>query len=289
MRAATTLLAIAFASRTPFWSGDLFTFSLIDGTVFRFTSADQPITTRDPDTGAATTWQSVGPLIQRSNWSVKSDASNVAMQIKLYSTGADFAPGNLKRMIHDGYLDGATVALERVFMPAFGDTSLGSVLLFEGRVGAVSVTALGAEIACNAAIVALDQYIPKNTYQIGCIHTLYDSGCTLSRAAYTASFTVDSAGPGGINWQGAPVADGSVYPLGTLVVTSGAGAGQRRTIVNCAGNAVGIAYPFLVVPAHGDTFTLTQGCAKTTTRCQQFNNLQHFRGFPYIPPALYGI
>jgi hypothetical protein len=44
-------------------------------------------------------------------------------------------------------------------------------------------------------------------------------------------------------------------------------------------------YPLLVVPAPGDTFTVTFGCDKTMATCNLFSNIQNFRGFPYVPPA----
>lgn len=41
------------------------------------------------------------------------------------------------------------------------------------------------------------------------------------------------------------------------------------------------AMPFIVSP--GDTFTVSQGCAKTRTACRVFNNNNNHRGFPDMP------
>jgi len=44
--------------------------------------------------------------------------------------------------------------------------------------------------------------------------------------------------------------------------------------------------PLLNIPIAGDTYTLYAGCDKLQATCSgKFNNLVHFRGFPYIPAS----
>jgi len=177
-------------------------------------------------------------------------------------------------------------------MASFGDTSLGIITLFGGRVGKLDITALGVTISCLSSNVILQQNVPRNTYQLGCIHTLYDSGCTLNRAAFTMGRLVTSANQTTLNYDIAPT-DPSIFQLGVIEIVSGAGAGQRRAIdasynIGGSGSLV-LAYPLYTVPAPGDEFHLTQGCNKTKDRCIEFDNLPNFRGFPNIPKAELGI
>jgi uncharacterized phage protein (TIGR02218 family) len=282
---ANAALIAALAARAPLSSADLFTFTLRDGSTFRVTGADRDVT------WSGTTWSAAGPTIQRSTWSVKNTTEVPEMTIRIFTDGTDFEPGNLKRLVHDGYFDGAYVELSRAFMPTFGDTSLGTVLLFGGRAGKAEITALGITLTCTASNVILAQNIPRNTYQLGCIHTLYDTGCTLSKWAHTATFTVQAATA--ITLVSAePMPNGGNYVLGTTSIIDGVGVGQSRTIEawdTVGQQAVQVSYPLLTVPQPGDHFTLSEGCDKTRARCDQFGNLVNFRGFPNIPPAELGL
>jgi uncharacterized phage protein (TIGR02218 family) len=286
MRAPDNMTLIsALLAKTPMWSADLFTLSLADTTVYRWTSADFDVS------WSGMVWSSIGPAIQRSKWSSKNTTEVAEMEVQILSTGEDFATGNIKKLIHDGLFDGAYIQLDRAFMPTPGDTSLGIVTLFGGRVGRAEINALGAKITCVSANVLMAQNMPRNTFQLGCLHTLYDTGCTLNRTSFTDTYTFDYGNPTTVV-SVESMGDGGRYVLGTLIVLDGLGAGQRRTVQafdTVGGHAVACAYPLLQIPAHGDHFSLTQGCSKTQARCTEFGNLPNFRGFPHIPPASAGI
>lgn len=283
MRYAKMALITALAARAPLWSADLFTLSLADSTTYYWTSADQSIVSDGH------TFSAIGPAIDRTSWSAKNTTEIPSMEIQLYSNGLDFGTGNnIKQQIHNGLLDGAYMLLQRAFMPAFGDISLGAVTLFGGQVGAVEINALGAKITCTASNVQLEQTLPRRTFEATCAHTLYDGQCTLNRASFTSAFTVASANAISIAWTAAP-GDPSLFLYGTMTITSGAGVGQKLTVANTASIGVAFGYPLLVVPAPGDTFTLEQGCAKTVARCVAFGNQVNFGGFPYIPSQSTGL
>jgi uncharacterized phage protein (TIGR02218 family) len=283
MRNASSTLIAALAARTPLWSADLFTLSLPDATVYTWTSADQDII------ASGVTYSALGPAIQRSSWETKNTTEIPTMDIQIWSTGTDFGSGNnIKNQIHNGLLDGAYMLLARAFMPEFGNTALGVVILFGGLVGAVEVNSLGAKLTCTASNVDLEQNLPRRTYEATCRNTLYDPQCTLNRASFTDSFTVSAASAIGINWTSAPTTPAN-YIFGTLTITTGAGAGQAITVNNAGPLGVTVGYPLLVVPAPGDTFTITQGCDKTVARCVSFGNQLNFGGFPYIPAQSSGL
>lgn len=282
--ASNVTLISALIGRQPMWSADLFTLSLIDATTYRWTSADQDIT------HDGTTWSARGPAIQRSAWSSKNTTEIPEMSVQVFSTGEDFTDGvNLKNAVINGLFDGAYLTLERAFMPTFGDTSLGTIMLFGGRIGAVDIDSIGLKITCTASNVIMAQNLPRRSFQASCTHTLYDAGCTLHAADFTDDYVVSGANAVTLNWVGAAAVDPSFYLFGTATITSGAGAGQKLTVQRYASTGIGFGYPLLVVPAPGDTFSVAQGCSKTLTRCDQFANIANFGGFPYIPPVMVGI
>lgn len=278
-------LMSALAARTPMWSADLFTLSLPNAQTYYWTSADQDIAY------SGITWSALGPTIERTAWSAKNTTEVPEMSVRINTTGKDFAGGtvNLKEAAHNGLFDGALLLLERVFMPRFGDTALGAVTIFGGRVGAISINALGLDLTCTASNVLLTQNMPRRTFQATCMHTLYDAQCTLSEAAHTDTYTIGSANGIAINWEGSGPADASVYRYGKMTITSGAGAGQQLTVQAASQTGVSFGYPLLTIPAPGDTFTIAQGCDKTIARCQALGNILNFGGFPYTPPASLGI
>jgi uncharacterized phage protein (TIGR02218 family) len=291
MRGTSSALAAFLATRpTDLWVADLFTITLLSGTVLRYAGGDVPVTF------GGVTWPVTGPLLSRSQWSGKDSTDVPTMDIVLSSTGSDYAGGNIKLDIHNGLFDGAIAQLDR----AIGQTPgvpLGTVTLFGGPVGQIELGAVSAKITVKGWMVVLQQYMPRNTYQTSCIHSLYDAGCTLDRAGYTAANTVaagssrqlvQQAGPWVLpDSTDAPIAD---LLLGTLTVTSGVAAGTRRTVAagtaSGSGGATAFSYPLYAVPAAGDTLTCSFGCDKSTATCAgRFANLQHNRSFPFIPPA----
>lgn len=289
MKPAGGSLIAFLASRQPFWKADLFNFQFPDfGTALYVTDFDQPIS------DGVNTYANVGPLVQRTGWSIKKDLDISELAVTLYSTGTDYGSLNIKRAIHGGYFDNANLTLRRCIMPTPGDTSLGIVDMFYGVGGKVNGGARGVQCTFQAKINMLQQYMPKNRYMTGCVWSLYSPGCTINRASYTFSAAVDtfippsSVAPSGIAWVSDPT--GGLWahlPLGYIVFTSGACAGEQRGISSSNSFGVFLNYPLYNTPVPGDTFTVTMGCDRTqgANGCTFFNNLQHYRGFPFIPPA----
>jgi len=286
MRAASSTLQSFLLSKTPFWSADLYTIQLTNGQTLRLTSASQNITAN------GYVFLSTTPAIKRGTWSVKYTQEVPTLDFNIYSTGTDYHDAlgnvvNLKELAHQGIFDYAYVQLDRAFMPTFGDVSLGTVLIFGGRTSGIEITALGIKMSAKGDNVLMQQYMPKNIYSLGCIHMLFDSGCGLSQSAFTITQAV---GTGPINsiflpWSSAPSTP-SNYLNGTVTITSGQAEGQTRSIIAVSSTGLQLVYPLYNIPAAGDTMAVTQGCQKNMTVCKnQFNNLTHYRGFPYIPPV----
>jgi hypothetical protein len=290
MRPASDSLIAALASRVPMWSADLFTFSLTNGTTLRLASTDRSILAGANLFIAA---NAGSPGITRGAWSIKNTIDVPSLEIDIISSGTDYAGGsNVKLAMHNGLLDGAWIALDRAYMPTtgpYGDTALGTVQIFAGKTGQVQITATGAKITVRGANVLMNQYMPRNRFLTSCIHSLFDTGCSLVRASFTHGGTVSTASAIAVNWVTDPTSGNYAnLVLGTIAMTSGVANGQRRTLQNSGPSGVVMMYPLYEVPAPGDTFTVTYGCDKTRdgpAGCAFFSNQDHYRGFEFVPPA----
>lgn len=283
MRAVPSALAAFILSGDPCFRADLFTIQLSGGGTVYLTSADQNVVY------GGNTYLANLMAIDRTGWSLKNTTDVPAMTMQFYSTGEDYTEGeNFMQLVHNGILDGAYITVSQAFMPTFGDTSLGVVLVFTGFSAPAQITSRGVMLTVKGDNVLMQQYFPRNVYQLGCIHNLGDSQCQVNLADFT---TDNSVGGGGtvnqifIPWGTVPGTP-ALYQLGIIKFTSGAALDQARGIQTANSSGLTLYYPLYDVPAPGDTFTVQYGCDKTTATCQNvFSNLQNRRGFEFIPPA----
>jgi uncharacterized phage protein (TIGR02218 family) len=187
--------------------------------------------------------------------------------------------------LRDGTFDGCEIERDRVFFSdRIGGTAVGAVTLFKGRLGTVDqIGRTSAKLTVNSDLVLLDIDMPRNIYQPTCLHTLYDSGCTLIKNAFGTNGIVGAGSSASvINWSGAS----TNFQQGSITFTSGVNVGVTANVnAVAAGTSLTLGYPLQSVPAPGDGFTVYYGCDHTPGTCQsKFNNLANFRGFPYVPP-----
>lgn len=287
MRSATTTMIAYLNSKEPFFIADLFSIQMPGyGLSLYMTSFDTDVIF------GPTTWLAQGPMLTRTGWAVKNTMEVSQLTVKLMSSGADWNPGNIKQMIHEGLLDNSFITLQRAVMPTPGDTSLGLIDLWEGMGGKVTGGARGVEITWSSRNANMLQQMPKNRYKIKCLWPLYSVGCTRLASAFTWNATVDHADGRFIHWTGDPTPG---FPdqlaQGYATFYMGAAVGQKRAIDWADGGGVMLSTNLYTEPANGDTFWVTLGCDKTEGAhgCGFFNNQQNFRGFPYIPPPVFAI
>ena len=116
------------------------------------------------------------------------------------------------------------------------------MLLFKGRLGVVDeIGRTSAKLTVNSDLVLLDIDMPRNVYQPTCLHTLYDSGCTLVKNAFGTNGTVGSGSTASvINWSGAS----ANFQQGSITFTSGVNAGVTATVGSVvAGTSLTLLYP----------------------------------------------
>ena len=109
------------------------------------------------------------------------------------------------QVLRDGSFDGCEIERGRVFFSdRIGGTAIGDVTLFKGRLGTVDqIGPTSAKLTVNSDLVLLNIDMPRNLYQSTCLHTLYDSGCTLVKNAFGTNGTVGAGSTASIiNWSG---------------------------------------------------------------------------------------
>ena len=276
--ASGTLLSLLGSSAAIFCA-DLYTFTLRDASVYRWTSADIDIVS------GGNTFSSLGPLIKRGKVREVIGLEIGTLQITLMRGGTlAFLNQPFPLAAMNGAFDGASVRLERAFMPNFGDMSAGTINRFEGNVAKVTPSSTQIELEVKSALELLNVPLPRNVFMPQCVNTHYDGGCGLSRTTYTVTGTATGT-PTTTTIPSAVSGASGYYKLGVLTMTSGANSGLKRAIKDFSGGTFTLAIPLPDAPSAGDTFTAYPGCDRTQATCtSKFSNSTRFRGFPYVPP-----
>lgn len=302
LASAATLTTL---STSQFLKIELWDITLVTGQAYHFTSFQQPITSSIFDYSGPNTY-GVGLTITRDTITQRAGVEAGNLKVTL-SPQADspaapvlIAGYPIQQAAAYGFLDGATVAMSKLFIN-FPDTPAvlqpvsagGAVGWFKGTVQDVETDRLSVILTVDDYLAFLgNQQMPRLLYQAGCWHEVYDAGCTLLASAFTSSGTIASAGDGAHFTSGLTQGD-NFFNMGVLTFTSGANNGQSGSVslYKHSGGAFTMRFPFPVAPSNGDTFTVYPGCDKQLATCKNtstavgpaFNNLAHFGGMPFIP------
>lgn len=260
---------------------DAFQFTLKSGTVLAYTNSEITFTYN------GVTFLGNNILIDGLKYkaSVGLDVDSQQVTISARETDTIGLNAPILQAMRNGSFDGAIVQRQRVFFSdRIGGTLVGGVVLFQGRFGTIdNLGRTTAQFTVNSDLVLLDIDMPRNLYQPTCLHTLYDVGCTLTKASFGTNGTVGAGSTASsILWSGANVN----FQQGTISFTSGVNDGVTATVLSAVnGSKLTLGYPLEAAPSPGDTFTVYFGCDHTPGTCtSKFNNLSNFRGFPYVPP-----
>ena len=163
---------------------------------------------------------------------------------------------------------------------------VGAVNIFSGRVSDVSGSRSSVKVDVKSDIELLNVSSPRNIYQAGCMRTLYDDGCKVNREKFTVNGRVtENSQTGTVLKHNLTQPDGW-FSQGVIKFTSGRNAGFSRTVKAHNGNTFEFALRLPFPPQVGDVFKVYPGCNKRRDTCKdKFNNIVHFRGFPFIPSA----
>jgi uncharacterized phage protein (TIGR02218 family) len=278
MRAASPALIALLASSDRFIMADLYTITLVGGSVLRYSAAPTALFANGYTFA-------LGPKFERSKTRIVIGTQVDELEVKINTEPTDLIGGlPFLQAAWQGELDGALLQLERAFMATYGDTSPGTVVLFAGRISDIDCTRTGIDVKCRSHLELLNIQMPRRLWQSSCTHTLGDAMCQFDRSSLQATF---SAGPGSSEAQiGTSVSPTppNLYIQGTVIGVTGANAGSSRTVANMSGGWVYVRLAFLSPILPGDQFQLLPGCDRTLSTCTNlFNNVIHYGGFPYIP------
>jgi uncharacterized phage protein (TIGR02218 family) len=276
MKTITPQLQALFEGSSQFGKCDLFTITLSDGTVIRTNNADVDLT------WGGNTFLSCKPAIERTKVRLNIGIEVDTMTLTLFATADTVNGFTYNHAARIGLFDGATVLVETAYIQTW-PTIVGVLHTFFGLISEVEPGRSEIVVTVKSALELLSQQFPRNVYQPTCLHTVYNSGCGLSKALFTSTGTVTGgASATGISSGLSQAAD--YFDQGVLTFTSGPLSGIKRTVKSYSGGAFTFANPLASVPSVGTTFSVFAGCDKTRLTCQsKFNNIGRFRGFPFIP------
>jgi len=301
MRPASAALQSHLAANDTFLVIDLYAFALPSGEVLRYSGWTTPLTI--PGTAFAAgslnynatgyTSFALGPRFDRSMVTTKIGIEPTELDISILA-GANDLVGNASfaDAVRVGQFDGATVELDRLFAPPQADgsgapaTSLGAIVWFYGRVAETDVGRSKIDMKVKSLLNLLaQQQMPRRLYQAACTHVFGDAMCTFNRASLAATVIAAAGSSQAVIVTSLSPSPATLYDQGTIIATSGANAGQTRTIAQLSAGNITLLKAWLEPVAVGDGFQLLPGCDHTVATCQNtFNNLIHYGGFPYIPP-----
>jgi len=280
MKTATRELIDLLHGSDEFLMADLFRITLSNGQILRHTNADMPVV-----------WD--GQTYEAHKLIIKRGATRVAVGLDVDSNTLEIAAEPDYRLeglqwseaALGGALDGARVVIERIFFSDWA-TPVGAVVIFSGRVSDVSGSRSAVKVDVKSDIELLNVSSPRNIYQAGCMRTLYDGGCKVNREKFTVNGRVTANSTTGTELAcNLTQADGW-FNQGVIKFTSGRNAGLSRTVKEHKGGRLSFALRLPFPPQSGDVFKIYPGCDKRQETCgKKFDNIVHFRGFPYIPAA----
>lgn len=293
MRNASGALITLLGAQNQYLVADLLTIIQANGTITRLTSADFDVVAVSQVDGASHSFSSKGPPFTRTKTKLVVGLETDTMTVTLSPDPALHTIGSQPwpAAAVAGAFDEARVIIERAFMATWGDTSAGTLIQFSGRTGKVSSSRSTLVLQIKSDLELLRAPMPRNTYQPGCVHTLYDTGCGLVKASFAVTGSVQAGST--INLLNTTLAQATGYfDLGTILFTSGALNGQSYTVKSfTSATSIIPARPFASAPATSDAFTAYPGCDKRghldasgpNTCLTKFNNWGRFRGYPFIP------
>lgn len=291
MKSASAALIALLANET-FLMADLLTITLVDGTIVRYTTWDTDLAV------SGNTYLCDDVKFKRGRTRNVIGIEVDTMTLTLYPGPTNTVEGiGFLTALKNGAIDGARVKVDRLFMATAGDTSAGTASVFSGRVSDCKFGRTEASLSVVSDLILLNVQMPRNVYQPGCLHTLFDddmlaqgnpaTGCKISKASFQ---TTTAAASGSTTTLVNTALGGSpatgYFDLGYVVFQNGQNAGLKRTVKSYASGNFTLMNPLPFAPGVGDAFLAYPGCDKQQSTCSsKFGNLVNFRGLPYVPSA----
>lgn len=278
MKAASPELIAYLNTRKSFITADLYMITPVGGVPVYYTDVDYDIEFE------GNTYISGDLIFERGGTRIVigSEVDNLDLTITA-KPGSILSGSSWLDAVKMGGLDGAAVMVRKLFMPDFGDVSLGAITVFSGTVGDAKSGRMSANFSINSDLQFMNTQMPRELYQPGCKNPLFGTACKLNKATFAVAGVVTAATEIYITTNLTSATDGD-FDLGTIRFTSGLNDGVTRSIRRFDTLVAVLSVPLITPPDVGDTFYIYPGCDHTKARCEgRFNNLINFRGEPYVP------
>jgi uncharacterized phage protein (TIGR02218 family) len=197
------------------------------------------------------------------------------------------AAGGLTRAaVASGLLDGARVY---VFATSWANPVEDQEPVVAGLFGRTELLDDRARVGGLSLVDALGQTVGA-TYGAACPKTFGGTefgGCYVNLASYTVTGTLTAVSSANVFRDSGRGDTTDTYTRGTLRFTSGANAGLKPIEVKAyaADGTITLWEPMYYLPAIGDAYQMTRGCAKTLAACSAYGNVLRFGGFPWVPTS----
>jgi hypothetical protein len=86
-----------------------------------------------------------------------------------------------------GGFDGMRLSVDRFFAENWDTPPAGAIRLFTGRVSEVNIESNRVLLTVKSDLELLNVKLPRNVYQVQCVHTVYHDGCQLNAEDFTVS------------------------------------------------------------------------------------------------------
>lgn len=158
------------------------------------------------------------------------------------------------------------------------------VVRFKGSVSARSFKAGACEFRVASLASLFERPILRVIAGPMCNHAVYDRGCGVDPALWTTTGVEITAIVGRtLTVSAGTIPADDYWTAGPVLVETGDAAGERAFVERQVSDQVTLLHvppPGLAV---GDTVAIAKGCRGTMAACIEFNNLDYFLGFPFMP------
>lgn len=237
--------------------GEIYTFTLQNGEILRYTTSDADIV------HGGNVYSASGPIIEglkyNSSVGLDVDQQEITISVNYAAPNPPTIDGvPLMQAIVMNLMDGCEIQREWIFYSdRVGGTEIDSIVRYKGIFIEVKPGRLEAKVTVANSLVSLTQDMPRRTFSPTCQHMFGDSGCQVSLLGSTVWTSTTTSGTTSsiIHTSAAS----TVQIGGTISFSSGPNSGQTRQIISAVGGiSVTVSPAFPSVSAVGNALTITR-------------------------------
>ena len=242
-----------------------------DGTLFYFTDHDQDIVYQGATYLAATGY--VPSAVQTSAGLQVDNLEVTSVLDSAFITDAELVAG---------LWDYAEVV---IMVVNWADLTMADMVIRRGRMGEVSAGKMSFVAELRGMAQNLQQEIGRLIMPT-CNADLGDSRCQVVLSGFTSTCTLTAVTDGAHFTDSGLAGATGLFNYGKLTWTAGLNDGLSMEVKTfTTGSAIVLQQPMPYAVAVGDTFSISQGCDKSTGAggCTKFSNIINFQGYPHLP------